>query len=162
MRFSDAHTVFRSILLSSSPSRKTECCLTEETPTFRHLTTEQRSQHKWGPTGIAGGSSYAPVRLSYQPRPSRRLYDLTSAFLLPAARKRASGIRDAQLFSEFIFGQLMPDVLSYLCLILAHRINIVTSAPELPITIFELQLAELFIYHQAALSFQISYKRRYT
>ena len=96
------------------------------------------------------------------PEPSRRLYDLTSAFLLPAARKRASGIRDAQLFSEFIFGQLMPDVLSYLCLILAHRINIVTSAPELPITIFELQLAELFIYHQAALSFQISYKRRYT
>ena len=117
---------------------------------------------KWGPTGIAGGSSYAPVRLSYQPRPNRRMYDLTSAFLLPAARKRASGIRDAQLFSEFIFGQLMPDVLGYLCLILAHRINIVTTAPELPITIFELQLAELFIYHQAALSFQISHKRRYT
>ena len=79
---------------------------------------------QWGPTGIAGGSSYAPVRLSYQPRPNRRIYDLTSAFLLPAARKRASGIRDAQLFSEFILGQLMPDVLGYLCLILAHRIDI--------------------------------------
>ena len=112
--------------------------------------------------GIAGGSSYALIRLSYQLRPGRRMYDLTSAFLLPAARKRASAIRDAQLFSEFIFGQLMPDVLGYLCLILAHRITIVTSAPELPITIFELQLTELFIYHQAALSFQISHKRRYT
>ena len=117
---------------------------------------------KWGPTGIAGGSSYAPVRLSYQPRPNRRMDGLTSAFLLPAARKRASGIRDAQLFSKVILGQLMPDVLGYLCLILAHRINIVTTAPELPITIFELQLAELFIYHQTALSFQISHKRRYT
>ena len=86
---------------------------------------------KRGPTGIAGGSSYAPVRPSYQPRPSRRMYGLTSAFLLPAARKRASGVWDAQLFSEFILGQLMPDVLSYLCLILTHRIDIVTTAPEL-------------------------------
>ena len=100
---------------------------------------------KWGPTGIAGGSSYAPVRLSYQPRPNRRMYDLTSAFLLPAARKRASAIRDAQLFSECILSQLMPDVLGYLCLILAYRIDIVTTAPELPITIFELQLSKLFV-----------------
>ena len=86
---------------------------------------------KWGPTGIAGGSSCALVRLSYQPRPSRRMYDLTSAFLLPATRKRASGLRDAQLFSDFILGQLIPDVLGYLCLILAHRVDIITTAPEL-------------------------------
>ena len=117
---------------------------------------------KWDPTGIAGASSYAPVRLSYQPRPSRRMYGLTSAFLLPAARKRASGVWDAQLFAEFILGQLMPDVLSYLCLILTHRVDIVTTAPELPITIFELQLTKLLIYHQAALSFHLSHKRRYT
>ena len=117
---------------------------------------------KWGPTGIAGGSSCAPVRLSYQPRPSRRMYGLTSAFLLPAARKRASGVWDAQLFSEFILGQLMPDLLGYLCLILAHLVDIATTAPELSITIFELQLTELLIYHQAALSFHISDKRRYT
>ena len=70
------------------------------------------------------------------------MYGLTSAFLLPAARKRASDVWDAQLFAEFILGQLMPDVLSYLCLILAHRVDIVTTAPELPITIFELQLAD--------------------
>ena len=87
---------------------------------------------------------------------------LTSAFLLPAARKRASGVRDAQLFSELILGQLMLDVLGHLCLILAYRIDIVTAAPELTITIFELQLTELLIYHQAALAFQISDKRRYT
>ena len=68
--------------------------------------------HKKGSTGIAGGSSYAPVRLCYQQRLGRRIYDLTSAFLLLAARKRASGVRDAQLFSEFILNQLMPDVLS--------------------------------------------------
>ncbi len=121
-----------------------------------------RTRHKWGPTGIAGGSSCAPVRLSYQPRPGRRMYGLTSAFLLPAARKRASGVWDAQMISVFILGQLMPDVLSYLCLILTYRVDIVTTAPELPITIFELQLTELLIYHQAALSFQISDKRRYT
>ena len=70
------------------------------------------------------------------------MYGLTSAFLLPAARKRASDVWDAQLFAEFILGQLMPDVLSYLCLILTHRVDIVTTPPELPITIFELQLAD--------------------
>ena len=112
--------------------------------------------------GIAGGSSYALIRLSYQLRPGRRMYDPTFAFLLLAARKRASGVWDAQLFSEFVLSHLLPDVLSCLCLILAHRINIVTTTPKLPITILELQVTELFIYHQAALSFQISDKRRYT
>ena len=42
------------------------------------------------PTGIAGGSPYAPVRLSCQRRPSRRIYDLTFAFLLLATRKRVT------------------------------------------------------------------------
>ena len=90
------------------------------------------------------------------------MYGLTSAFLLPAARKRASGVWDAQQVSEFILGQLMPDILGYLCLILSHRIDIVTTAPELPIMIFDLPLTELLIYYQAALSFQISDKHRYT
>lgn len=56
----------------------------------------------------------------------------------------------------------MPDVLIYLCLILTHCVDIATTAPELPITILELQLTKLLIYHQTALSFQISDKRRYT
>ena len=45
---------------------------------------------KRGPTGIAGGSPYAPVRLFYQRRPSRRIYDLTFAFLLLATRERVT------------------------------------------------------------------------
>ena len=117
---------------------------------------------KWDPTGIAGASSYAPVRLSYQPRPNRRIYDLTSAFLLPAARQRASGVWDAQPVSAFVPGRLMPDVSGHLCLIPACRVDMVTTAPELPMTTGELQLTELFLYHQAALSFHLSHKRRYT
>ena len=57
---------------------------------------------------------------------------LTSVFLLPAARKRASGVRDVQLSSMLILGQLMPDVLG-------------STAPELPMTLSALQLAELFL-----------------
>lgn len=63
---------------------------------------------------------------------------------------------------RFVLGHLLPDVLSYLCLILAHRINIVATASELSTTMLEVQLTELLIYHQAVLSFQISDKRRYT
>ena len=48
---------------------------------------------KWDPTGKAGGSPYAPVRLHYQPRPSRRIFGLTFAFLLLATRKRVSWYR---------------------------------------------------------------------
>ena len=47
-------------------------------------------------TGIAGGSSYAPVRLSYQLRPNRRSCDLTFAFLLLAAHKRAVRVGKAK------------------------------------------------------------------
>ncbi len=52
----------------------------------------KRSKLRTGPPGIAGGSSYAPVRLSCQQRPTRRMCDLTFAFLLPAACKQASRI----------------------------------------------------------------------
>ncbi len=44
------------------------------------------------PTGLAGGSSYAPVRLCYQQRPNRRIANLASAFPLLAARKRATRV----------------------------------------------------------------------
>ena len=71
--------------------------------------------------------------------------DLPSAFLLPAARKGAFCIRNAQLFSVIILGQLMPEVLGCLCIVLAHRVDIVTTAPELPMTLSALQLAELFL-----------------
>ena len=39
----------------------------------------------------------------------------------------------------------MPDVLGDLCLILAYRVDTVTMAPELSITIFEFQFAELLV-----------------
>ena len=89
----------------------------------------------------------------YQPRPNRRMYSLTSAFLLPAARKRASDVRNTHLFAELILSHLVSDVLGYLCLILTHCVDIVTTAPEFPIATLELQLAELFVYHQTALLF---------
>ena len=75
-----------------------------------------------------------------EPRPDRRMRDLPSAFLLPAARKGAFCIRNAQLFSVLILGQLMPEVLGCLCLVLAHRVDRVTTASELPMTVSDLQL----------------------
>ena len=54
------------------------------------------------PTGLAGGSSYAPVRLCYQQRPNRRIANLASAFLLLAARKRAVRVGKAKLRTQFI------------------------------------------------------------
>ena len=120
-----------------------------------------RSADKWGHTGIAGSSSCAPARLSYQPRPNRRICGLTSAFLLPAARQRASGVRDAQLFSAFVPGRLMPDYPAILALFLPAVSTWQPRPPELPRTTGELQLSELLLHHQAAPSFPISHKRRY-
>ena len=68
-------------------------------------------------------------------------------------RKRASGVRDVQLFSEFIPGRLIHDVLGCLCLIPACRVDMVATAPELPMTVCALQFAELFPYHQALFPF---------
>ena len=48
------------------------------------------------PTGKAGGSSYAPVRLCYQH------LDLARAFLLPATRKRATRVGETQLLSQLV------------------------------------------------------------
>ena len=52
---------------------------------------------------------------------------MTFAFLLPAARKWASGVQNVQLFSEIISSLLMPDTLSYLCLILTYRVDMVIT-----------------------------------
>ena len=56
----------------------------------------------------------------------------------------------------------MPDVLGYLRFILTYRINVVASTPEHPTTILELQIAELFINHQATLTLQIPNEAGYT
>lgn len=79
--------------------------------------------------------------------------DLTSAFLLPAARKRAFGVRDAELLSEFILGQSMPDVPAVFALFYLLYRHSSSAIPKFPIEIFELQLTKLFIHHQTAFSF---------
>ena len=108
------------------------------------------------PTGLAGGSSYAPVRLCYQQRPNRRIANLASAFLLLAARKRATRVGKAKLRTQFILFQLFLYVIPNLLFVLAYRIHVVTPAPEFTIAVFELQIAKSFIQHQAAFTLQIT------
>lgn len=97
------------------------------------------------PTGLAGGSSYAPVRLCYQQRPNRRIANLASAFLLLAARKRATRVGKAKLRTQFILFQLFLYVIPNLLFVLAYRIHVVAPAPEFTIAVFELQIAKSFI-----------------
>ena len=58
--------------------------------------TDIRSRTRWkkGPTGIAGGSSYAPVRLCYQQRPGRRItiWHLHFCYLRPVNGLPVKGI----------------------------------------------------------------------
>ena len=63
------------------------------------------------------------------PRPHRLMHDLTSAFLLPANRKRTLGARDTPMRSDFVLGRLMPGIFGCLCLIPAHRADKATTAP---------------------------------
>ena len=79
--------------------------------------------HQKEPTGLAGGSSYAPVRLCYQQRPNRRIANLASAFLLLAARKRATRAGKAKLRTQFILFQLFLYVIPNLLFVLAYRIQ---------------------------------------
>ena len=41
------------------------------------------------------------------------------------------------VLSDFLLGQLMPDILDYLYIILAHRVDRATTVPKLPIVTFE-------------------------
>ena len=114
------------------------------------------------PTGLAGGSSYAPVRLCYRQRPNRRIANLASAFLLLAARKRATRVGKAKLRTQFILFQLFLYVIPNLLFVLAYRIHVVAPAPEFTIAVFELQISKSFIQHQAAFTLQIPHKSRHT
>ena len=51
--------------------------------------------------------------------PNKRIYGLTSAFLLPVPHNRLPTCGDTPLLAEFILSQLASDILGYLCLILA-------------------------------------------
>ena len=81
------------------------------------------------------------------------MYDLTFAFLLLAARKRASRIRETQLIAEFIPIQLFLYVILNLSRVFTYCIYIKATAPKLTAAIFELEIAELLIEHQTAFAF---------
>ena len=90
------------------------------------------------------------------------MYDPTLAFLLPAARKRAPPVWEAQLFANVIRLRLMPDVILNPGLILACCIDVILTAPKFPIAVFELQIPKLFTDHETALTLQIAHKTRHT
>lgn len=54
----------------------------------------------------------------------------------------------------------MPDVLGYLRFTFSYSIHIVASAPKLSVTVFELQIRDLFIDPQTALTFQQTHAAR--
>lgn len=55
----------------------------------------------------------------------------------------------------------MLYVILYLRRVLTHRIDVVPSAPELPVPVFEFQITKLLVKHQTAFPFQISHKPGY-
>jgi len=81
------------------------------------------------------------------------MYDLTFAFLLLAARKRASWIWETQLIAEFIPIQLFLYVILNLSRVFAYCIYIKATAPKLTAAIFKFKIAELLIEHQATFAF---------
>lgn len=58
--------------------------------------------------------------------------------------------------------KLVLYVFLYLRRVLSYRVYVVTTAPELPVSVLEFQIAKLLIKHQAALSLQVPHKPRYT
>ena len=55
----------------------------------------------------------------------------------------------------------MSDVFGYLGFVLAYCVYVISPTPELAIAILELQIAELVINHQTALTFQVSDEARH-
>ena len=81
------------------------------------------------------------------------MYDLTFAFLLLAARKRASWVRETQLITEFISIQLFLYIILYVSRIFAYCIYIKATAPKLTATVFKFKITKLLIEHQATFTF---------
>ena len=55
----------------------------------------------------------------------------------------------------------MLYVILYLRRVLTHCIDLVPTAPELPVPVFEFQITKLLVKHQTAFPFQISHKAGY-
>ena len=85
-----------------------------------------------------------------------------SILLSRLPRKRVEKFLHHQLFGQLVLNKLVLNVLFYRLLVSAHRIYVVSPAPELPVAVPILQVCEPALYHQAALPFQISHERRYT
>ncbi len=81
------------------------------------------------------------------------MYDLTFAFLLLAARKRASWVWETLLIAEFIPIQLFLYVILNLSCVFADCIYIKATAPKLTAAIFKFKIAELLIEHQTTFTF---------
>ena len=54
--------------------------------------------------------------------------------------------------------ELVLDVVLNLGFVFSHHVNVVPTTPKFTITIFELQLTELFVNHQTALAVKIPHE----
>ncbi|GCR47868.1 hypothetical protein BvCmsHHNP033_01701 [Escherichia coli] len=62
---------------------------------------------------------------------------------------------------QFYLLQAGLYIFLYLCSILIHRIDVVPSAPKIPVPVFEFQIPKLLVKHQTTFPFQISHKAGY-
>ena len=78
-------------------------------------------------------------------------------FLVLFSCKRIHSLKQTHLVARNILLQLVTDILLNPLLILSYSINIVPSAPKVPVTILVLQVCVSVKYHQTALSFQVTH-----
>jgi hypothetical protein len=109
--------------------------------------------------GANTGSTHVPDGLPTAPllRATAKAVRLF-AFFYRLTRKRVDVFEYTDLIIRYILLHLLLDILLYLLRILSYGIDIVSSAPEVPIPIFIFQMCVLIEYHQRAFPFQISYK----
>ena len=72
---------------------------------------------------------------------------------------QVSNFGKLQLISKFILIKLMFYILRNSEVIFSYCINIISSAPERPVSIFIFQFSELLINHRTTFSFEISHER---
>ncbi len=77
------------------------------------------------------------------------------------ARKRALPAEHRYLFAQLILFQLLSNIRLYPFGVFSCRVNIVASAPKLPIPEPVFQFLDRIVQFQAALSLQVPHKTRY-
>ena len=78
--------------------------------------------------------------------------------LLLATRKRVRVLFHRHLVVDLVLFQLIRNVLCNFLGVFSCRINIVPPSPEAPVPILVLKIYVPFVYHETALSLQISYE----